>query len=71
MRVSLLESEVAVYRQSAGLQLNPVSSELSGSTVTSRKRKSDDLSKYEILQSSYFCRGPAGLYAESTSTSRG
>ncbi|CAI2729739.1 unnamed protein product [Schistosoma spindalis] len=43
MRVSLLESEVAVYRQSAGLQLNPVSSELSGSTVTSRKRKSDDL----------------------------
>ncbi|TNN08019.1 Transcription factor AP-4 isoform 2 [Schistosoma japonicum] len=43
MRVSLLESEVAVYRQSAGLQPSPVVSEISTSTLISRKRKSDDL----------------------------
>nr|CAH8855633.1 unnamed protein product [Trichobilharzia regenti] len=45
MRVSILESEVAVYRQSAGLQPNPISVDMSNSILTTRKRKSDDIKK--------------------------
>ncbi|CAH8570994.1 unnamed protein product [Heterobilharzia americana] len=45
MRVSLLESEVAVYRQSAGLQPNAITTDMSCPILTARKRKSDDLKK--------------------------
>lgn len=45
VRVNLLENEVAIYRQSAGIQPGPPLPDITGSLSLARKRKADDQKK--------------------------
>lgn len=48
MRINFLENEVALYRQAAGIQSNPVLTDIPSVNFT-KKRKLDDLSKFLIV----------------------